>query len=594
MARRPHVPRLRIRRRDEHGAVALLMAGLMTVIVIVAAMGVDLGNAWQRKVTVQKSVDVSAISAAHLLPKTSSNTDAIYAEVATYLNKASNVVLGQPGTVTAAQLHDGQLPNGEVTFESDTVMKVVAPQAHVDYGLANLVGVDSTEVSAEATVALKTPIQPLGSVLPMWLPAACVYGPLAGDVAAAPVPSASPVYTLNTPKASPGHTTTSVTPASVPYATESPSATIVIHDIPKDRNWAVIRFTFGNTQYVDYLVTFPMTTAKQDRTVTIADLDTNSAHRVPDNSTVTDPTNHWTITSTSGKWEVWPLIPNDTTPAPTGFPLTSTVASKLEFPKNNGQGYFEVTGGGEVACNGHQRGNFGQLDSPRADEARKQWAYARNVAFGLDHELAQFDSEPSQYECPADGTPTGAEIDDDTTSGNNCLYVDPGNDPQGLTDGLLGGGRINEGEGRLQKPTSARCASRGNLVIGGKNYNNDTLSCFLKPGYTLADIASDTSPAEALYPDVLDSPRFFYVPVVWQGDRLLKKYIAIKAFAPVFLTDETIDAVASSTNGLALNPGGKVQYVQIFGFNEVALPILPNADTTDYVPGTNGVVRLVN
>ena len=37
-----------------------------------------------------------------------------------------------------------------------------------------------------------------------------------------------------------------------------------------------------------------------------------------------------------------------------------------------------------------------------------------------------------------------------------------------------------------------------------------------------------------------------------------------------------------------------MQYVQIFGFNEIALPILPNADTTDYVPGTNGVVRLVN
>ncbi len=344
------------------------MAGTMTILVIVAAMGVDLGNAWQRKITVQKSVDVSAISAGHLLPKTSTNVDAIYTEVANYLNKPSNRVNGQQQT-TAAKLHDGNLVNGEVTFPTDESMKVIAPQAHVDYGLANIIGVGSAEVTAEATVQLKTPIQPIGSVLPMWLPAACVYGPLAGDVAAAPVPSASPTYTLNSPKASPGHTTTSVTPASVPYATDSPAATIVIHDVPKDRNWAVIRFTFGDTQYVDYLVTFTMTTAKMDVTVTIPDLDSASAHRVPDNSTVTDPTNHWTITSTSGKWEVWPLIPKDTTAAPTGFPLTSTVASKLEFPKNDGQGYFEVTGGGEVACNGHQRGNFGQLDSPRNDES---------------------------------------------------------------------------------------------------------------------------------------------------------------------------------------------------------------------------------
>ena len=75
--------------------MVILMAGLMTVLLIVAAMGVDLGNAWQRKVTVQKSVDVSSISAGHLLPKTATNEDAIYAEVANYLNKISNHVTGQ-------------------------------------------------------------------------------------------------------------------------------------------------------------------------------------------------------------------------------------------------------------------------------------------------------------------------------------------------------------------------------------------------------------------------------------------------------------------------------------------------------------------
>ena len=76
---------------------------------------------------------------------------------------------------------------------------------------------------------------------------------------------------------------------------------------------------------------------------------------------------------------------------------------------------------------------------------------------------------------------------------------------------------------------------------------------------------------------------------------MLKKYLAIKTFAPVFLTDETDRRPPRpATNGLSLNPGGKVQYVQIFGFNEDALPIQPNAPTTDYQDGGRGVIRLVN
>ena len=155
-------------------------------------------------------------------------------------------------------------------------MKVVAPQAHVDYGLANLIGVDSVEVSARGDGAGPHPAaQPMNSVLPMWLPATCVYGPLAGDVAANPAPSASPTYTC-TPGSTrarsqrrdrhPGLRAVRNRPTR-----RSPSSSTTC---PKDRTWAVIRFTFGDTQYVDYLVTFPMTPANNSTvTVTIADLD---------------------------------------------------------------------------------------------------------------------------------------------------------------------------------------------------------------------------------------------------------------------------------------------------------------------------------
>ena len=111
--------RIRVRRRDERGAVAILLAGAVTMLLIVAAMGVDLGNAWQRKITVQKSVDVSALSAGYLLPRTSSSEDAILDEVASWLNRSENVVTGQSGAVTRADLADSDPTNGQVEFIDD-------------------------------------------------------------------------------------------------------------------------------------------------------------------------------------------------------------------------------------------------------------------------------------------------------------------------------------------------------------------------------------------------------------------------------------------------------------------------------------------
>jgi hypothetical protein len=146
----------------------------------------------------------------------------------------------------------------------------------------------------------------------------------------------------------------------------------------------------------------------------------------------------------------------------------------------------------------------------------------------------------------------------------------------------------------LEQPTNPRC-QRNDYLLGSHSYNNDTLSCYLKPGYTLADIAKDSDvPYDALDESIFDSPRFFWVAVVHAPDRQLKKYLAIKTFAPVFLTDETITSQATANNGLILNGGGKVQSMQVFGFNPDALPVKPNAGTTDYQEGSRRVVRLVD
>lgn len=587
---------------------AVLMSALLLV---VTAIAVDLGKARTSKLSVQTSVDVTAISAAPWLPVSSdAEKERVYEEVATYLNKDGNHVRGQEVDIAATQLHDGTIGNGEVIFSANPktgvfdTMRVVAPSANVDFGFAAALGVDAVDVTAEATVQVRTPLPEMENILPVWLPSTCVYGPIAGDAGSTPTPppDESPSYTLNTPRTgSNSWTLGSVSPTSAAYATSGVTIDVTIANIPAGKRGAVVRMTFGDTQYVDYRVTWAdLTTAGDSRTVEIA-LDSHAdSYRVPNGSTVSNPDETWTVTSTSGTWEIWPLIPDGELPPE--LPLAGPPVNAMKFPRvqgqNAGQGFFEVTGGGEVACSDSQRGNFGQLDSPRTrgplPSGQKQTVYARNVAYGLDHELVPFIDPPS-LECTGDGNPVGALIDAvESRDGRNCLYVDPGNDPQGLTDGLLGGGRITQGEGRLEKPTNPAC-NRPDYVLKGRAYNNDTLSCYLKPGYTLADIAKDTGvPEGVLDKSIFDSARFFWVAVVHAPDRQLKKYLAIKTFAPVFLTDETTSSPATAHNGLVLNGGGKVQSMQLFGFHPDALPVKPNADTTDYQIGTRKVVRLIN
>ena len=52
------------RRRDERGAYAVLFALLSTVLFGLAALGVDLGNLYQRKAETQSQADLAATSAA--------------------------------------------------------------------------------------------------------------------------------------------------------------------------------------------------------------------------------------------------------------------------------------------------------------------------------------------------------------------------------------------------------------------------------------------------------------------------------------------------------------------------------------------------
>src|SRR3954462_226653 len=103
--------------RDDRGAVAVIFAISALMIFGLAALGVDLGNAMNRKKLTQNSADFAALAGASGLPDTSDATRQI---VADYLNKNQPATDGtdkcdtSPGPVTVPELRDGDITNGEV------------------------------------------------------------------------------------------------------------------------------------------------------------------------------------------------------------------------------------------------------------------------------------------------------------------------------------------------------------------------------------------------------------------------------------------------------------------------------------------------
>jgi hypothetical protein len=544
--------------RGDSGVISVVVAIMSLVLLGTAAIAVDMGNAYARKRRVQTGADLAALAGGAKLPATTTaSKQAAVSAVLDYLNR--NATFGQTTTTwTTTTLQDGSEANGEVQFLSASRMRVVAPPARVEFGLAAALGFSAVDVNAEATVEIRSP----GSALPMWLPSDCAMGRVMGDAGSGgSTPEATGSYN---PPGSPDHRLNiTITPTSAAYGASVPM-TVNLNDLPTGSTTARIAFSYGATEKASYPVswTVPVTTKSDDRSVTIT-VGTN-------------------VTNTSGTWQVWAAAKN----------LKGVEAySAASVP-------FTVAGGSMVGCSASVRGNFGQIRSPRRDTTQNQNAYALNVALGLDHSVVPF---PSAY-LPAGGLCTSstpyAQLDDEPARDDrNCIYVDPGNDGPGLTSGLISG--VDGYPGRLAAATT--CPGRPALVMKGVSLNNDVLSCFLPPGTPVGAIATAGSPAPTgvLSPDIFDSPRFFWVPIVAREERDGKKFLAIKGFAPVFQTDESLAATksasdASATNGITMNGGGtQVSSVQVIAFDPAALPETTTSNGAG-IPYVGSGTRLVS
>lgn len=565
--------------RTEDGATAVVFAILATVLMVTAAMSVDLGNAWARKRDVQTQVDLSALSAGHMLPAPSSNTALraeIVDEVVAYLNSLNNKVPGQ-SPITAGAMVDGINGNGEVLFVDNpatattdeglegTRLEVIAPPAHVNFGLGSIVVPDGTDVSATATVEIMSLIPPGQDMLPFWLPDGCPYGPGMADTGSGGPDGQEENYEPTET----GNHTVDFEASVAEGSTESVS--IALKQLPSGSTSGFIRFRLGASTIVDSSpATWPATSASdKSRTVSLQ-LDTS-------------------VTNTPGVWRVWAMLPTD---------------EGDEYSRTSGTLTVEADAPDIVGCANSVEGNFGQLDSPRADENELQKALALNIAKGLDHQVVPFLDAPSDTCNTGANFIEGAQPDNQSRDGNNCITGSTGNDGPWMLKGFITG---VEGEyGRLDArrgSTNASCGGRSDVEVEGIDINNDVLSCYLATGATLADIAQDDlteeTAANLLDPSVVESPRFVWVPVVYADERSEHAYQPIKTFVPGFITDESVAASkgasdATETNGVVVNPGTSLVSLQIFMFNELVLPIDERSRTTAYDPTKRSIVRLVN
>ena len=182
--------------RDDRGAVAIMVAVMAMLLLSLAALGVDLGNAYVQKNDVQKLTDFAALAGAggNNLPGVStttcpygrraSATDPAVQDVAAYLGSTP-----WSGGPSAAELVDCSVGNGEVFYGTVTrsavnasgvvlsfdanKLSVISPQRQVDFGFARVMGFDSTRVSGQATAEVRSPTI---SSVPFYAFTGCDYG----------------------------------------------------------------------------------------------------------------------------------------------------------------------------------------------------------------------------------------------------------------------------------------------------------------------------------------------------------------------------------------------------------------------------------
>jgi hypothetical protein len=597
------------RRRDDRGAVAVMVALLAVVLLTISAMSVDLGNAWQVKRQVQAGSDLAAEAGAGVkganLPQSGPlhscsygnagalATDQAVKDIANYLahqedpdgtGNYSTLVANLPGELTDCNMDNGEVVYGQpkktgttwsVTYNKNQ-LSLVAPQKHVDFGLAGVIGFEGVNVNGVSTIEIRSP--KIGA-LPFYAFSGCDYGPQTlqqpnnGH-------SGDPVM-LYKSSDNANITLTSINPVSYPVDT---TGTVIEPLTITGANFTGVTQVgfFESGLGVEGPVPVTIDSSKfsvsaDGKTITIPDL--------PDQTRgVAGVQEFWYIrvAKVDGKWSKYSVASN-------GVVSNAPMLTIGDPPLLCGQG--------------SSAGNFGTLllDHPPYNGTDK--VGAANVALGLTHSLSIFPVDKRTADGQCNGSTPGAIMQ--PNEGINCVTTDTGMSANVATGGFLGIGSSapSPNPGLLAKPFTTKCGAGGTAattVVKGVTINNDTLTCFFLSSTThVGDVDNKTYSGPPLISDAIyDSPRFAYVPVLPVQPDNGKKSFQIIDFRAAFITDQPASAVKgdapSATNGVFTDNNG-VKAVSVIFLNPNALPNPPVKNgTINYIGSGPKVPLLVN
>lgn len=553
--------------RDESGVYALLTAIMAVLLITVAAMAVDIGNAVARKSDVQGQADFAALAAASELTTSSGSipTEVLDAvRVSMNENQPTNrngacVSTTESCVTSNGQLIDADLTNGEVRWGNGG-LEVITPQEKVDYGFAKVMGYNSTNVTGRATVGVFSP----GSPSPFYATPACGYG-------------------IQTLKDNSGGLSLDVTVPPLNADSDTNNANLSSGTVNPSQ-------VALNASGVEVTVTgtgsgMPNVTAvgffRSDPGVLVSAPINGSATSSQVKATVPDA-----VTAVEDVWYIRVKI---------GTQWSSRADARP----------FQV-GEAVLQCDpGSTSGNFGTIDLPG-------WGLntnddiAKNIAAGLKPPLTLTkypDPIPAGF-CSTSDSRTVYSKNGPYKANTNCAETQPGLRSTAVTPGYLTG--VDSTKGRLDKNTSSRCiaagrSTRGALTGFGAGVNDDVLTCFFTDSSTsIATIASPSYAGPAvLDSSIYDSPRFVWVPL-FSFDPGGTKLMHITGFRPGFITDQPTGATGGNKlttneteNGLVMK-NGSLRAIRVIFFDEDALPTKSGGTITDYFGVGPRIIRMID